>query len=61
MDENTKCSSLFCPLLEMCKRKDFIGKPHNPELPFFDFSKGLKYNKEEDEWCCDDGIEVECK
>jgi hypothetical protein len=61
MEELIYCNTLFCPLLEGCKRKSFIGKPYDPNLPFADFSSSLKYNKEEDEWCCDNGIEVDCK
>ena len=61
MDDVTYCSAIFCPLAEQCARKSFIGKPYDPLLIHNDFSKSLKFDKENDEWCCDDGIEVECK
>jgi hypothetical protein len=62
MDNDTiMCSTLFCPLSEMCRRKHFVGKPFDPNQPFGDFGSSLKYDKETDEWCCEMGIEVECK
>jgi hypothetical protein len=57
----TYCSAMFCPLEDLCLRKSYIGKPTQESLSFDNLKHGLKYDEETDEWCCSEGIEVECK
>lgn len=61
MNDITYCSALFCPLSDLCKRKSYLGKPYDEHRSFQDFSSSLKKDEDNNEYCCDDGIEVECK
>lgn len=40
----TQCSVLFCDLAENCRRKDYVGKPHDPNQSFADFDLDLHFN-----------------
>lgn len=60
MEEMIYCSELFCPLEKQCARKSYLGKPHDEDRKFKSYRETLVYHKEDDTWCCEDGINKDC-
>lgn len=40
----TQCSILFCALSDNCRRKDYVGRPVDPNQSFADFELDLHVN-----------------
>ena len=56
MENMIYCNVLLCPLEKECARKSYLGKSYDENIPLQSFATSLIYDKEVDDWSCEDGI-----